>query len=203
MNCPPDAVYLVRTGSLPKTSSGKIQRHACFRDYAEGNLRVVAKWESWDQGFDEQAPMIAAASFDGISGRAESASRPAKVVGKKSRDPDPEIVEIVKRAVRTVAQERAKQLDLDTNIVLDLGLDSLERLQIAHTLENAFGGRFPEEVLQEIETIREVAEGAYKPTSENNACEPTWPSMSRVTKSKDDRSAKRIIFSTNSPSIDG
>ncbi len=57
-----------------------------------------------------------------------------------------------------MAQERAKQLDLDTNIVLDLGLDSLERLQIAHLLENAFGGRFPEEVLQEIETIREVAE---------------------------------------------
>ncbi len=27
---PPDAVYLVRYGSLPKTSSGKIQRHACF-----------------------------------------------------------------------------------------------------------------------------------------------------------------------------
>ncbi len=151
---PPDAVYLVRSGSLPKTSSGKIQRHACFRDYAEGNLRVVAKWESWDQGFDEQAPMIAAASFDGR----DNVSRPAKVVGKKSRDPDPDIVEIVKRAVRAVAQERAKQLDLDTNIVLDLGLDSLERLQIAHTLENAFGGRFPEEVLQEIETIREVAE---------------------------------------------
>ncbi len=52
---PPDAVYLVRYGSLPKTSSGKIQRHACFRDYIEGNLRVVSKWESWDQGFDEQA----------------------------------------------------------------------------------------------------------------------------------------------------
>lgn len=153
---PPDAVYLVRAGSLPKTSSGKIQRHACFRDYLEGSLRVIAKWESWDQGFEEQAPMIAAASFQERG--ASEGTRPARVVGKKSRDPDLEIVEIVKRAVRAVAQERAKQLDLDTNIVLDLGLDSLERLQIAHTLENAFGGRFPEEVLQEIETIREVAE---------------------------------------------
>lgn len=156
---PPDAVYLVRHGSLPKTSSGKIQRHACLRDYLEGNFRVVAKWESWDQGFDEQAPMIAAASFNNDDSASNANNRDKnKPIGKKSRDPDPEIVEVVKRAVRAVALERAKQLDLDTNIVLDLGLDSLERLQIAHTLENAFGGRFPEEVLQEIETIREVAE---------------------------------------------
>ncbi len=54
--------------------------------------------------------------------------------------------------------DRAKLLDLDTNIVVDLGLDSLERLQIAHTLESAFGGRFPEEVIQEIETVREISE---------------------------------------------
>lgn len=155
---PPDAVYLVRYGSLPKTSSGKIQRHACLRDYLDGNLRVIAKWESWDQGFDEQAPMIAASSMRSNTVEPPIETRPTRVFGKKQRDPDPEIVEVVRRAVRSVALERAKQLDLDTNIVLDLGLDSIERLQIAHTLENAFGGRFPEEVLQEIETIREVAE---------------------------------------------
>jgi 8-amino-7-oxononanoate synthase/acyl carrier protein len=153
---PPDAVYLVRYGSLPKTSSGKIQRHACLRDYQEGNLRVVAKWESWDQGFEEAAPMIAASTIEPKQSAGDDARR--RVVGKKQRDPDPEVVELVKRAIRAVAQERAKQLDLDTNIVLDLGLDSIERLQIAHTLENAFGGRFPEEVLQEIETVREVAD---------------------------------------------
>jgi 8-amino-7-oxononanoate synthase/acyl carrier protein len=167
---PPDAVYLVRAGSLPKTSSGKIQRHACLRDFQANSLRVVAKWESWAQEWEQQAPMIAASTVarSGASPNASSGSetagvggangRPRRVLGKKSRDPDPEIVEVVRRAVRAVAQERAQQLDLDTNIVLDLGLDSLERLQIAHTLENAFGGRFPENVLQEIETIREVAE---------------------------------------------
>ena len=35
---PPDAVILVRFGSVPKTSSGKIQRHACRDDF----LNVVA-----------------------------------------------------------------------------------------------------------------------------------------------------------------
>ncbi len=41
--------------------------------------------------------------------------------------------------------------------MVDLGLDSLERLQIANSLEETFGGRFPEEALQQIETCRETA----------------------------------------------
>ncbi len=48
-------------------------------------------------------------------------------------------------------------LDTQTNIVLDLGLDSLERLEIARKLERTFGGRFPEQVLDEIETIGQTA----------------------------------------------
>ena len=56
-----------------------------------------------------------------------------------------------------IAKERGKDLSLDSNIVEDLGLDSLERMQIANSLEETFGGRFPEEVLQEIETCRETA----------------------------------------------
>ncbi len=156
---PPDAVILVRSGSLPKTSSGKIQRHACLRGFKDGTLRVIAKWVSWEDGLPEAAPMIAASTLQQVSGqKASSESRPTAVTAKKTRDPDVDMVELVKRAIKSVAQDRAKLLDLDTNIVVDLGLDSLERLQIAHTLESAFGGRIPEEVLQEIETVREIAE---------------------------------------------
>jgi len=61
---PPDAVVLVRHGSLPRTSSGKIQRHACLRDFREGNLRVIHQWLSWEDGLPEQAPMIAASTVD-------------------------------------------------------------------------------------------------------------------------------------------
>jgi 8-amino-7-oxononanoate synthase len=154
---PPDAVVLVRSSSLPKTSSGKIQRHACLRAFRDGTMRIISKWVSWEDDLPETAPMIAAATVQQLSGQ-EKSGRLSDGTTKKSRDPDATIVELVKRAVKSVAQERAKLLDLDTNVVVDLGLDSLERLQIAHTLESAVGGRFPEEVLQEIETVREIAE---------------------------------------------
>ncbi|MEQ1827774.1 MAG: aminotransferase class I/II-fold pyridoxal phosphate-dependent enzyme [Pirellula sp.] len=156
---PPDAVVLVRHGSLPRTSSGKIQRHACLRDFREGNLRVIHQWLSWDDKLPEQAPMIAASTIDDLqSGFNRKVNFGSALPHKKTRDPDPEVVELVKRAVKSVAQERAKLLDLDTNVIIDLGLDSVERLDISHLLESAVGGRFPDEVLQEIETVREIAE---------------------------------------------
>ncbi len=155
---PPDAVILVRFGTLPRTSSGKIQRHACRQEFQRGSLKVVAQWKSWDLDDKDSEPMIAASHYQ----RNGNGSVKAHASVSNTNSPDHEVVDIVMDAVRAVAQERAKQLELDTNIVLDLGLDSLERMQIAHTLEQTFDGRFPENVLQEIETIREVAEAIEK-----------------------------------------
>ncbi|MBB4765018.1 type I polyketide synthase [Actinoplanes digitatis] len=39
-------VLLVKPGSIPKTSSGKLQRHACKEAYLAGSLRVVAGWNA-------------------------------------------------------------------------------------------------------------------------------------------------------------
>ena len=38
------AIVLLKTGSIPKTSSGKIQRHACQKGFLEGSLKVVSDW---------------------------------------------------------------------------------------------------------------------------------------------------------------
>ncbi len=35
------AIVLLRIGSIPKTSSGKIRRYACRRDFLQGKLNVV------------------------------------------------------------------------------------------------------------------------------------------------------------------
>ncbi len=39
------AVALLKTGSIPKTSSGKIQRRACQSKYLDGSLNIVAQWQ--------------------------------------------------------------------------------------------------------------------------------------------------------------
>jgi acyl carrier protein len=39
-------IALLRAGTIPKTSSGKIQRRACRRLLVEGSLAVVQEWQS-------------------------------------------------------------------------------------------------------------------------------------------------------------
>ena len=139
---PPDAIVLVRGHSIPKTSSGKVQRHACKDDFENRQLKnVVAEWISWEQESAQQSrtsvpdKSISTASAEGLS---------------------PVVVEAVIRVVTQTAGNRADDVNIDTNIV-HLGLDSVERLDIAHTLEENFGGRLPEDVLQDVETVRDVA----------------------------------------------
>jgi 8-amino-7-oxononanoate synthase/acyl carrier protein len=143
---PPDAVILVRFGSVPKTSSGKIQRHACRDDFLNGSLQIMQQWRAWEAGEDQLAVA-----------EAPPRAAPETAEDKAAEPVSPTIAQIVMDHVRAIAKERAKTLTIESNIVTDLGLDSLERLEIASSLEETFGGRFPEDVLAEIETVREVA----------------------------------------------
>ena len=148
---PPDAVALVRFGSIPKTSSGKIQRHACRDEFLAGTLQMVALWQGWEQaGAAPAEPATAPPPVLPSVGAAE--------VGETNMA----VAQVVMEHVRVIAKERARHVSLDTNIVTDLSLDSLERLQIANALEETFGGRFPENVLVEMETVRQVTDAIVK-----------------------------------------
>jgi acyl transferase domain-containing protein/acyl-CoA synthetase (AMP-forming)/AMP-acid ligase II/pimeloyl-ACP methyl ester carboxylesterase/acyl carrier protein len=41
----PFAILLLKTGTIPKTSSGKIQRHACRDGFLDGSLTVIGQWK--------------------------------------------------------------------------------------------------------------------------------------------------------------
>ncbi|NDC64125.1 MAG: aminotransferase class I/II-fold pyridoxal phosphate-dependent enzyme [Planctomycetia bacterium] len=157
-----EAIVMVRPNSIAKTSSGKIQRHACRRQFLEGALDVVEQLITW-QAAPAAAPRVDAGAEEARPSAEAPRLARQRPVGEAARPhrPDRElpqdIVEIVYEHVRRIAKERAGRLTLDTNIV-ELGLDSLERMEIVASLEEAFGGRFPEQVLPSIETCREVTE---------------------------------------------
>ncbi len=178
---PVAAIVLIKTRSIPKTSSGKIQRHACRDGFLAGTLAAQATWsaetgkveitpslrrrrkddsvEQWveegdlpiaaqDESTTAVATTVEEAKPEDLNGAAERAEPSAAAA---------EIAEIVYEQVRNVGRERVGELDWDTNIV-ELGLDSLERIEIVTALEEAFGGRFPESVMQEMETCGQVVE---------------------------------------------
>ncbi len=178
-----EAIVMVRPNSISKTSSGKIQRHACKRQFLEGTLEVVEQhigWmqagqPSWAQGVLPVGHQSSPAGPIPVQPTPSVSSKPLhppgesprlarlRPMGESSRAlrPDRElpqdVVQAVFEHVRRIAKERAGHLTLDTNIV-ELGLDSLERMEIVASLEEAFGARFPEQVLPLIETCREVTE---------------------------------------------
>jgi 8-amino-7-oxononanoate synthase/acyl carrier protein len=197
------AVVLLKPGSIPKTSSGKIQRHACQAGYLAGTLAAVASWSS-ESGEVEvvrsvrrrpEGDLEADYDFDGMEAAADQveshADRPQardalaarngfaaslpltgdRITGELGRtaakplqaltDNRAQIVEVVYTKVREIGRERVGELTWDTNIV-ELGLDSLERMEIVASLEEAFGGRFPDSVLPSMETCGEVVEAIEK-----------------------------------------
>ncbi len=90
---PPDAVILVRSGSIPKTSSGKIQRHACRQGFLENALLTVAQRCLWEQELQD----------------ARATSEVAEPAGPAlaSDHDDIQVLQAVMQQVRAVARERA------------------------------------------------------------------------------------------------
>jgi len=152
-----DAIVLVKAGSIPKTSSGKIQRHACREGFLAGSLEVVEQWQS---GQSEETTSVegetAAAAAQPPTEAAVASGDDTVVAGNGKQT-----AELVLEQVRLVARERAEGLTLDSAIT-ELGLDSLERMEILASLEEQFGGRFPEEILPELETCRQVVQAVEK-----------------------------------------
>ncbi len=186
-----DSIVLVQAGSIPKTSSGKIQRHACRASYLEGSLNVVSVWHAEArpaqtatatalprhrrigavaaaESQNPEAGRYTDGGVQGTGGTSPAGSYPATAAallppGKNGQGsvsaPKPEdlheTIDTVLEEVRIVAGDRANRLTLDTPIA-EMGVDSLERMEILAGIEERFGGRFPEEIYPELETCRHV-----------------------------------------------
>jgi 8-amino-7-oxononanoate synthase len=191
---PVQGIVLIKSGSIPKTSSGKIQHHACKNGFLDGSLKEVERWVSGDVSFQffdggetENALEEAVGLTDAedhsriVRGKIEPFApearhkpikpdpipdKPSKMLIKETPVKEPaqpaisliskeEIAAIVLEEVRKIAKERAAHLTLETDIT-ELGLDSLERMEILASLEDRFGGQFPESILPELFTAQQV-----------------------------------------------
>lgn len=174
----PDVIVLIRAGTVPKTSSGKIQRHACREGYLAGTLDVVGQWHVGD-GPVETAPegngkpLAQKRVKPPAQERVEPKPPLERIVASKNGEngkngeclkelpSDDRLTQLVIEEIRRVAKDRANGMTLDSPIV-ETGMDSLERMEILACLEEKFGGRFPEEILPDLETTRQVAAAVEK-----------------------------------------
>jgi amino acid adenylation domain-containing protein len=124
----PRVVLLLKPGSLPKTSSGKVQRRACRQGYEDGTIAAVARY---DEGAPRQAP-AAPSAFEGGGPWGALRERLASVLGLR-----PEAIAADEPLVR-------------------YGLDSLRAAEFEGEIEATFGVEVPASALLRGATLREI-----------------------------------------------
>jgi amino acid adenylation domain-containing protein len=129
------AIVLIRPGSIAKTSSGKIQRHACRAAFLESSLEVVAEWHSAASAESEHVALNANALSTGDAGEITAWLR-AKLAARLGVKPE--------------------SIDPDQPIAR-YGLDSLAAIEIAHSLEAAFGIHLPLASLLDSRSLAQAA----------------------------------------------
>lgn len=195
-----DTVVLVKPGSIPKTSSGKIQRHASRAAFLAGELHEITRWSLRDAPQEVSAPVANGhavriarceatlntcqpawqAASNGVRGvyagddgslsepalqsearnghmSASAAENNATLQPSSAQDTTEGVIALVRRVV----PQSGARLSLDTSLA-DLGMDSLQRIELQALIEERFGGRFPEHVGAELETVREIVEAVER-----------------------------------------
>jgi thioester reductase-like protein len=158
----PYAIVLIKPGTIPKTSSGKIQRRACRDGFERGGLEVVAQWRAGEQ--PKAAPAKAAA--------AETAPVPSTAARDSEKG-----TRIRKWLRETLSKRLSIPLDrLDENRPFaQLGLDSREGIILVGDLEKWLGTELPVSIIYDHPSIDRLVrhlEGSAKSVPEEREKPP-------------------------------
>jgi len=113
---------------------------------------------------------------DGLLNRTEVLERYANRQLRGRQGPDARIDDHLRRIV-TVVQAfvgAGHHVRPDSNLELDLDLDSMERVELLASLEQRFGVRISDDVAQSAFVVSDVAE-AFRGAVETERNEPVWP----------------------------
>lgn len=127
-----DAIVLIRCGTLARTSSGKVQRHATRDAFVAGELKPLAQRHRPTTGPVVSTPYAHSAALAAVCQHALAMS------GAVLADVTPETP------------------------IEALGLDSLQRIELVAALDQSFGRHLPDAVYREATTLGELADAVQK-----------------------------------------
>ena len=138
------AIVLLKTGSIPKTSSGKIQRHACKAGYLDGSLNSVGQYVQ-----------SAASSQHSTVDSTVSKSKGKRVVERRSQQPD----WIQDWLIDNLAQRlgvSTSDIELEEPFA-SLGLNSVAAVSLSADLEDWLDIKLSATIVYDYPNIAELA----------------------------------------------
>ncbi|HVY45043.1 MAG TPA: AMP-binding protein, partial [Minicystis sp.] len=140
----PKSVVLLKAGTIPKTSSGKIQRHECKRQFLNGELEVMHRADTAARESDEEPPISSAPlSID-------------QVRSIRAGDRHAFTVAFLQSQIQRVLRGQVSRVSPDEPLSA-LGLDSLMAVDIAHEIERTVGAILPSTAFLGSLSINEIA----------------------------------------------
>ncbi len=144
----PFEVVLVRHGTVPRTSSGKVQRHACRALYEEGTLEVLARHGAAAHGTAADAENaenpeidLAGAGLDGLRLDGLAATEQASFVASFLLD---RVAHVTGTAVARIVLSEAPA---------NLGVDSLGGVELREAIETSLGISVPLSAVMEAASL--------------------------------------------------
>lgn len=134
---PPYAVVLLKTGSIAKTSSGKIQRSACRAAFVDGSINAIARWQT--QGHDLHTPR-------------EAEPDTSDLISLTSEQLQQWILAWIAQRLK----QPLNQQDANTPFTT-LGLDSVDAIQLMGTIESGLRCRIDQNIIWEFDSVAKLA----------------------------------------------
>ncbi|MHC1730163.1 MAG: aminotransferase class I/II-fold pyridoxal phosphate-dependent enzyme [Syntrophobacteraceae bacterium] len=144
------AVVLIKTSSLPKTTSGKVQRYLCREHFIQGSLKVVAECVGYSLEVEPEIPLQAW----GECRPSHTKAFTPNLRWLESTGPCNEEAPELSRVIETyIAKKVADLLKIPFSRVdvygplNTLGIDSLMAVELKTAIEEELGIEFPVEAL--------------------------------------------------------
>ena len=149
----PADIVLVKSGSIPRTTSGKIQRRFCRERYQDGRLQILAAWK------------------DAVSLETHPKETPPSRSNGKSKEPE-SVAMLVRNFLLAAVAKHAKinpeSVDIGRHFTV-YGLDSAAAIGITGELEELLGRRISPTIVYEYPSIEALSNhlGAEQAPEEN------------------------------------
>lgn len=140
---------LVRCGTIPKTSSGKIQRRACRSAFLAHELKALAVHHH--AVVDRNGSNPAA-----VNGRSGVRIGVPSILLPPPHSSQPGVLATVCQHALSLGGAALSDVTPDTPLAA-LGLDSLQRVELAATLERTFACRLPDAAFSPAQTLGELS----------------------------------------------
>ena len=133
------SLVIVKAGRVPKTSSGKLQRHACREMFTSGGFEALAEWHEVAGQPGDVSPAIPAAAPES----------------------DAAVGDLLTALIAARLGIAATDIDPDQPITR-FGLDSLQAIELMHAVEEGLGVVLPMASFLQSPSIAELARQAMR-----------------------------------------